>query len=174
MPDFIGNRSPYADPDVRGVVAGLGLDAGAQGLEDVYVAGLCGLGYATAEVMEALRASGVACDTLVVSGGASRSPLVRRIMADATGVPVISPETPEPVLLGSAMLGTVAGGLAPSLPAAMARMSRVAETMTPQGGEAAAFHAAKRRVYDRLRAVERETRALMEEAPLLVQHRVSS
>ena len=47
---------------------------------------------------------------MVISGGASRSPLVRQIVADTTGLTVALPSTAEPVLLGAAMLGAVAGG----------------------------------------------------------------
>lgn len=161
MPDFIGNRSPFADPDVRAVVAGLRLEADLESLERIYVAALCGLGYGTAEVIEALRREAVPCDMLVASGGASRSLLVRQIMADATGVPVAVPETPEPVLLGSAMLGAVAGGPYGTLQEAMAAMSRIAGVVHPAGGPTAAFHAAKRRVFDRLRTLDRDARTDM-------------
>lgn len=161
LPDFLGNRSPHADPDARAVVAGLGLDTDEESLERLYLAGLCGLGYAAAEVLEALARAGVPARTLVVSGGAARSPLVRQILADATGLSVSVPATAEPVLLGAAMLGAVAGGLAPDLATAGQRMAAIAEAVTPAGGRVAAFHAAKRRVHDRLRAVETESRALM-------------
>ncbi len=161
LPDLLGNRSPHADPDARGVVAGLGLDASQAALEQLYVAALCGLGYATAEAIEAMRAAGVPCETLVVSGGASRSALVRRILADATGMPVAVPATPEPVLLGSAMLGAVAAGLHPDLPAAMRAMSRIAETVEPAGSAVADLHSARRRVFDSLRRLDREAREIM-------------
>ncbi|WP_181704682.1 FGGY-family carbohydrate kinase [Chthonobacter rhizosphaerae] len=161
LPDFLGNRSPFADPDARAVMAGLGLEADDDSLDRLYVAGLCGLGYGAAEVLEALRRSGVPADMLVVSGGASRSPLVRQILADATGVPVAVPATAEPVLLGSAMLGAVAGGLMPDLSAAGDRMCALASVVEPAGGRVADFHTAKRTVYDRMRALDRESRALM-------------
>jgi D-ribulokinase len=161
LPDFLGNRSPHADPDARAVIAGLSLDADVESLERLYVAGLCGLGYCTGEVIDALRAAGVACDRLVMSGGASRSRLVRQIMADATGVPVGVPETSEPVLLGSAILGAVAGGRFPSVEAAMAAMSRTAGVVEPAGGATAAFHAAKRRAFVALRAADRAVRSAM-------------
>ncbi len=161
LPDFLGNRSPFADPGARAVICGLRLDTELDGFAALYVAGLCGLGYGTAEVVEALERSGVASDTLVVSGGAGRSPLVRQILADTTGLPVAVPEASEPVLLGSAMLGAVAGGAFGDLPAAMAAMSRVATTVMPAGGAVAAFHAAKRRVFDLQRALDRESRGIM-------------
>ena len=108
-PRFLGNRSPYADPDARAVIAGLDLDIDIGSMERLFVAGLCGLAYGLAEVIEAFRSHGVESDMMVISGGAGRSPLVRQIMADTTGLTVAFPQTQEPVLLGAAMLGAVAG-----------------------------------------------------------------
>ncbi|HUG63040.1 MAG TPA: ribulokinase, partial [Methylomirabilota bacterium] len=86
-------------------------------------------------------------------------------MADSTGVPVIVPETPEPVLLGSAMLGAVAGRLHPTLPDAMSAMSRTADRIEPGIGAAIDIHAGKRRVFDLLRRLERDSRAIMATVP---------
>ena len=80
-------------------------------LEELYVAGLCGLAYGVADIVAAYERAGYAFETIVASGGAAQSPLVRQIVADVTGLPVASPETPEPVLLGSAMIGAAASGL---------------------------------------------------------------
>ena len=110
LPEFLGNRSPYADPDSRAVIAGLDLDADIGAMERLFVAGLCGLAYGLADVVDAFRSHGVDSSMMVMSGGAGRSPLVRQIMADTTGLTVALPETQEPVLLGAAMLGAVAGG----------------------------------------------------------------
>lgn len=161
LPDFLGNRSPFADPDVRGAITGLDLDQDEDSLERLFVAGLCGVGYALAEVVDALRAADISCATIVMSGGASRSALTRQLMADATGLSVALPATDEPVLLGAAMLGAVAGGAFTSVPAAMAAMSRIAGVVEPAGGAIAAFHGAKREVFTRLRRLDRETRELM-------------
>ncbi|MEY9183630.1 D-ribulokinase [Bradyrhizobium sp. USDA 313] len=43
LPEFIGNRSPHADPDTRAVIAGLDLDTDIGSMERLFVAGLCGL-----------------------------------------------------------------------------------------------------------------------------------
>ena len=110
LPEFLGNRSPYADPDSRAIVAGLDLDVDIGAMERLFVAGLCGLAYGLADVVDALRAHGVESELMVISGGAARSALVRQIMTDTTGLTVALPRTPEPVLLGAAMLGAVAGG----------------------------------------------------------------
>ena len=56
LPSFIGNRGPVADPAARGGVVGLDLREDAASLEELYVAGLCGLAYGIAEIIGALRA----------------------------------------------------------------------------------------------------------------------
>ena len=53
LPEFLGNRSPYADPDSRAVIAGLDLDADIGAMERLFVAGLCGLAYGLADVIDA-------------------------------------------------------------------------------------------------------------------------
>lgn len=161
LPDFLGNRSPYADPEARAVVAGLDLDRGLESLQRLFVAGLCGIAYGLADVAAALRAQGIPCRTIVVSGGASRSALVRQIMADATGISVVLPATEEPVVLGAAMLGAVAAGAFPSLRAAMTAMSRLGPSTPIATPELTGFHAAKRQVHATMRKLDKESRAVM-------------
>ena len=164
LPDYLGNRSPYADPEVRAVMVGLTLDETIADLQRQYVAGLCGLSCGFAEVIDALRDKGIDCGTIVVSGGASRSPLVRQLLADATGVTVVLPETGEPVLLGAAMLAAVAAGAFPSLAGAMQAMSRDAEATAPTPPAIASFHRAKREIHAMMRGLEAEARRRMEDA----------
>ena len=160
LPEFLGNRSPFADPDARAIIAGLDLERTIESLEQLYVAGLCGLAYGLADVVDAMRAQEIQCGLMVISGGAARSPLVRQIMADTTGLAVALPVTPEPVLLGSAILGAVAGGAYPSIDAAMQAMSKIGEIAAPNP-ELGAFHAAKRKVHHLLQALDRDSRAVM-------------
>lgn len=161
LPDLLGNRSPFADPDARGVILGLDTEAGLEGLTRLYLAALCGLGYSTAQVIDAFRAAGLACTTLVMSGGASRSALVRQIMADCTGCTVAYPTTREPVLLGAAMLGAMAAGRFTSLRAAMAALSRIGAVTDPANGAIAAFHLKKRQVFTHMQALDRLSRGIM-------------
>jgi D-ribulokinase len=98
---------------------------------------------------------------MIMGGGASRSPLVRQIMADTTGLTVALPQTREPVLLGAAMLGAVAGGAYASIGETMAKMSALGGKSEPTTPDIAAFHARKREVYKLLREVDRGSRAAM-------------
>ena len=160
LPSFIGTRGPVADPGSRGAIVGLDLSEGRASLEALYFACLCGLSYGIAEIIEALKAKGYRFEAIVVSGGASRSALVRQIVADACRMEVAAPATEEPVLLGSAMIGAAAAGWG-DLASLMAPMSSLAEQAQPARGAVAAFHARKRRAYAALQAAERESRRAM-------------
>jgi D-ribulokinase len=161
LPEFLGNRSPHADPNARAVTAGLDLDADLASLERLFVAGLCGLAYGLADVVDTMSRHEIACRMMVISGGAARSRLVRQIMADTTGLSVALPASPEPVLLGAALLGAVAAGAHSNLGDAMARMTRLGATTAPTAPRMARFHAAKRRVYGLMRRLDQEGRATM-------------
>ncbi len=163
LPEFLGNRSPYADPDSRAVVAGLDLDVDIGSMERLFVAGLCGLAYGLADVVDAFRSHGVDSDLIVIGGGAGRSSLVRQIMADTTGLTVAVPETQEPVLLGAAMLGALAGSSYGSIGEAMASMSAIGWLSGPTAPGMADFHRSKRRVHGLMRKLDRESRDAMHE-----------
>lgn len=60
------------------------------------------------------------------------------------------PREPETVLLGAAMLGAVAAGAQPSLPAAMSAMNAAERVIEPAAGEAYAYHARKQQVFLRM------------------------
>ncbi len=87
LPSFIGERAPFADAGARGGVVGLDLRDDIASLEELYVAGLCGLAYGVADIVAAYERAGYAFDTIVASGGAAPSPLVRQIVADVCGLP---------------------------------------------------------------------------------------
>ena len=127
VPEFLGNRAPFADPDAQALIAGIGMDTGIDSLVGLYLAGLCGLGYGARQIIEAQRAVGIPTDTIVISGGAGQSPLVRQVLADATGLTVAASTSPEPVLLGSAILGAVAAGHYPDISMAMSAMSELGD-----------------------------------------------
>jgi len=161
VPEFLGNRAPHADPDARAVIAGLDLEGDLASLMKLYVAGLCGLAYGARQIVEAMAVKSIALEQIIISGGAAQSPLVRQIIADATGLEVAVADTPEPVLLGAAMLGAVAGKAYPTLGEAMGGMSALGAVHTPAPGTIGAFHDAKFKVYESLQAAGRQARALM-------------
>ena len=156
VPEFLGNRAPHADPYTRAVIAGLGMEADENNLVDLYLAGLCGLGYGLRQIIDAQAERGAFIETIVISGGAGRSDLVRQVLADTTGVPVVAPRTEEPVLLGGAILGAVAAGAYPDMAAAMDAMSSWAERYEPARGEIRAWHDGRFALFERFQALARD------------------
>ena len=124
VPEFLGNRAPFADPHARAVVAGLGMERDLDHLLALYVAGLCGIGYGLRQILEAQSQAGADVEQIVISGGAGQSLFVRQILADASGKTIIAPLTAEPVLLGGAMLGATASRSFDTLNDAMRAMSQ--------------------------------------------------
>ncbi|WP_426577343.1 FGGY-family carbohydrate kinase [Xenorhabdus stockiae] len=131
VPEFMGNRAPFADPHARAVIAGLGMEDSLDNLLSLYIAGICGIGYGLRQIIEAQAKSGATIDNIVVSGGAGQHPLVRQLIADTCDVTVIATQACEPVLLGSAILGAVAGDVCKSVGEAMSRFSNIDCTYEP-------------------------------------------
>jgi FGGY-family pentulose kinase len=161
LPDFHGNRSPRADPTLRGGISGLRLDDGVDALALLYLATIQAIAHGTRHIMDTLNASGYQIDTLVACGGDAKNPVFLREHADATGCRIVLPEEPEAVLLGAAILGAVAAGDQPDLPTAMGAMTGAAHTSEPTAGAVRAYHDAKHRVFHRMYEDQMAYRALM-------------
>jgi len=154
VPEFLGNRAPFADPDARGLIAGLSMDTDLDGLVALYLAGICGLGYGARQIVQVLAERAVLIDTIVVSGGAGQSPLVRQLLADTTGKVVAAPASEEPVLLGSAILGAVAAGQHHDVAEAMSSMSAIGRTYPPNP-MTAEWHEKRFRAFEMLQQTAR-------------------
>jgi FGGY-family pentulose kinase len=165
LPDHHGNRSPRADPTLRGMVSGLKLSDSLDQLALLYLATIQGIALGTRHVLSAMNAEGYRIRTMFASGGDTKNPVFVREHADATGCRVVLPAEPEAVLLGAAILGSVAAGDQPSVLAAMGAMNRVGRVIEPQapGGAVARYFDAKYRVFHRLHADQLAYRELMED-----------
>lgn len=110
LPDFHGNRSPFADPHARGALSGLTLDASFDGLCRLYWRGCVAIALGVRHIIDHLNAHGHGVDTLHVTGGHTRNPLLMELYTEATCVAVIESEAEDAVLLGAAMAGAAAAG----------------------------------------------------------------
>lgn len=146
-PDFHGNRSPLADPTLRGMICGLTLETDLDALAVEYLATIQAIAQGTRHIIDTLNEHGYRIETLLACGGGTKNERLLREHADVTGCAVVLPEEPEAVLLGAAMLGAVACADQQSIEAAMASMSRPGRIIEPARGAVARYHAAKRQVY---------------------------
>jgi FGGY-family pentulose kinase len=149
LPDHHGNRSPRADPTLRGMVSGLKLSASIDQLALEYLATIQAIAHGTRHIIDTMNAHGYQISTLMATGGDSKNPVFLQEHADATGARVLLPREPEAVLLGSAILAARAAERFPSVVSAMARMSTVARVVEPNP-ETRRFHEAKHRVFLRM------------------------
>ena len=161
QPDFHGNRSPRADPTLKGMISGLRLSSITDDLALLYLATVQAIAHGTRHIVAELDRAGYAIEALVMCGGGTKSRLFLREHADVTGLEVVLPAEPEAVLLGSAMLGAVASGAFSDLPEAMAAMSGAGERVAPAGGAVRRFHDAKHQVFHRMYEDQLAYRALM-------------
>lgn len=162
LPDHHGNRSPRADPSLRGMISGLKLANSIDALALEYLATIQAIAHGTRHIVDTLNAHGYQIDTLVATGGDSKNPVFLREHADALGARLLLPREPEAVLLGSAMLAAVAAERFPNVPAAMNAMSGVSRVIEPNPA-ARSFHDAKQRVFQRMHDDQLAYRQLMSE-----------
>lgn len=107
LPHFEGVVSPTPNPSARGHIGGLSLGHTAA---DIYRAILESLAFCLRENLEAMLASGVACDVLRCIGGGAKSDLWLQIKADVTARAVERPAVPEAAVLGAAALAAAGVG----------------------------------------------------------------
>jgi FGGY-family pentulose kinase len=160
LPDFNGNRSPKADPYIRGVIDGLSLDTSITSQALLYYATVQAVAYGTRDIVRAMNRSGFRIDRIFATGGGTKNPVWLQEHADATGCEIILPREPEAVLLGTAMLAAKAAGIFPTVAHAMQAMSGVGGRVTPRKATSA-YHRAKFRVFQNLYGVQALSREVM-------------
>ncbi|NJD21004.1 MAG: FGGY-family carbohydrate kinase, partial [Gemmatimonadetes bacterium] len=102
LPYILGNRSPRADPRLRGMISGLKLTDSVDALALVYLATLQAIALGTRHIVEEMNRGGYRIRTLIACGGDTKNPVFVREHADATGCRVVLPRAPAADLLGAA------------------------------------------------------------------------
>jgi FGGY-family pentulose kinase len=146
LADHHGNRSPRANPHARGAIVGLTLEQGRDALARLYLATLQALAYGTRHIIESMNTAGHRIERIVMCGGGTKNPYWLRENADATGCEIHLVSEEDAVTLGAALLGSVACGAFPNLPAAAATLVRPGGSVKARP-ETKAFHDAKYAVY---------------------------
>lgn len=140
---FNGNRSVLINSDLSGLFVGITLDTAP---EDLLRALLEACAFGTRNIYETFAKAGLRISRLVASGGIARKdPFTMQLLSDVTGLDIRIAKTAEAPAHGSAVNAAVAAGLYESLPAAIAALSGVGDTV---------YHpsAAHKAVYDKLYA----------------------
>jgi nuclear pore complex protein Nup93 len=151
--DLWGNRSPVADPSMRGAVVGLGSDRSKDGLALVYYATMEFIALQTRQIVETMNAAGHGLRSIFMSGSQCQNEILMDLMATACGMPVVIPRyVHAAVVHGAAMLGAKAAsagadGRTEPLWDIMARMSKPGRVVRSRG------EAAEKRLLDAKYAV---------------------
>lgn len=164
LPYFHGNRSPRANPNLTGMLTGLKLSRTPEDMALYYLATIQAIALGTRHIIETMNQTGYSIDTIMASGGGTKNPIFVQEHANATGCTMLLAEESESMLLGSAMMGTVAAGVYDSLPEAMNAMSRIGKTVTPQTNEIKRYYDRKYRVFREMYHDHMKYQQMMQEA----------
>ncbi len=162
LPYFHGNRSPRANPSLKGSVCGLRLSSTITDLALLYLAVIQAIAYGTRHIIETLNGKGYAIDRIAATGGGTKNEVFLQQHADICGCPIILPQESEAVLLGSAVLGAVAAGSYPSVIAAMSGMNHAGQVIGPDPDRPAEYHEAKYEVFQKMYHDERSYHQIMD------------
>jgi D-ribulokinase len=131
VPDWLGNRAPLGNGEVRALSAGLGPETSRREFLECYFATARALAMQVRQIIGHLNEHDYAIRRLTLTGGHLRNPLLMRLYRDALGLELVLSDCPEPVLLGTAVAAACAAGLHPDLFAAAAAMSPAQHSEPP-------------------------------------------
>ena len=164
VPYMASAQTPYWDPAARGILFGL---AGHHGRQHIFRAVMEGIAFEQRLAFEGMEPRlDRPIDLLLMTGGGSRSPLWRQIVADVTGKPVVACREAETTSLGAGMQAAAAAGWHGSLLEAAEAMSGVGARHTPDAAAAARYDelfAVYREIYPRTAPLHRALQRATEE-----------
>ncbi|KAK8847399.1 hypothetical protein IAR55_005257 [Kwoniella newhampshirensis] len=108
-PDLHGNRSPLADPRMKGMITGLTLDDTLSDLAAKFNVTLEAIALQTRHIVDEMNAKGHQINSIYMSGSQAKNGPLMRLLATVLQMPIIIPPQPSAaVVLGAAMLGRYA------------------------------------------------------------------
>lgn len=135
--DLFGNRSPVADPNMKGSVIGLSSDRSLDSLALYYYATMEFIALQTKQIIERMNGSGHIISSIFMSGSQCQNDILMKLMATACDMPVLIPRyVHAAVVHGAAMLGAKAAstdreGKSEPLWDIMCRMSKPGKAVHP-------------------------------------------
>ncbi|KAI0536883.1 Nup93/Nic96-domain-containing protein [Xylaria digitata] len=135
--DLWGNRSPIADPNMKGAVIGLSSDSSVDGLALYYYATMEFIALQTRQIVEAMNKEGHNIQTIFMSGSQCQNDMLMDLIATCCDMPVLIPRyVHAAVVHGAAMLGAKAAsadhdGNTENLWSIMDRMSKPGRLVKP-------------------------------------------
>lgn len=128
LPYLMGERTPYSDPDAKGVFFGLNITNSRGDMTRAVLEGVC---FGLRDSLEILKSLNVPVEAVRVSGGGAKSPLWRQILADVFGVKVQVISSKEGPAYGAAILAAVGCGLYATVDEACEKLIKVTDSVDP-------------------------------------------
>ncbi len=128
LPYLTGERTPYPDPNARGVLFGI-----TRRTDRAHVARavLEGVAYGLRDSFEIMKEMCLPITQVRASGGGAKSAMWRQIQADISGYSHVTINVDEGPALGVALLAGVGAGIYPSVEEACRQVIRVAGEVAP-------------------------------------------
>lgn len=133
LPYLTGERTPHPDPLARGAFIGLTVR---HTKDHMTRAVLEGVAFGFRDMLGLMKASGLANVTQIrASGGGTRSPIWRQIMADILQTEIVRINTSEGAAFGAALLAAVGNGAYHSVEEATDQIVKIVDTTTPSANQ---------------------------------------
>ena len=128
LPYLVGTNAPEFHSDAKGVFWGLRQEHDAI---DMAGAVMEGIAYVLQKNCLHITQQGMELNSIIATGGGSKSPVWCQMYADITGLPVKIPAEKEAACLGAAMIAAVADGKYPDFAAASKALVAFSREYTP-------------------------------------------
>jgi ribulokinase len=127
---FQGNRTPYKNPNAKGVFYGLTLN---HNRADIYRSIMEGIAFGTRNIMDAIGGDDdVRINNIMACGGVTKNPLWLQIIADVTAKPItLTENSSNSGVLGCAVIAAVGSGKYSGYEKAVDAMVRYADVIKP-------------------------------------------
>ena len=128
LPYLTGERTPYPDPNARGVFFGLTLRHTKAHMTRAVLEGVT---YGLQDSLELMRGLGISMEQVRASGGGARSALWRQLLADVFDTEIVTVNVTEGAAYGAAILAAVGAGAHRSVAEACTSAIRIAGRTRP-------------------------------------------
>lgn len=147
LPYLSGERTPWNDPNARGIYFGLSLK---HDRADMIRAAMEGIIYAQRSSLEIFRRMGLTFDRVIASGGGANSKVFRQIIADQFGCEVVTNLVKEQGCMGAAMIAGVAVGAFSDYEEACSQIVRFSDEITEPDTNNQKLYAQDSQIFEKL------------------------
>ncbi len=128
LPYLSGERTPYPDPEAKGVFFGMTLRHTRAHFTRAVMEGVT---FGLKDSLELMRELGIRPQQVVASGGGAKSALWRQMMADIFETPIVTTNSTEGAAYGAALLAGVGTKVYPSIEVACEKTIGLTEEINP-------------------------------------------